>query len=451
MTGALFTGLFASLAAPSPSYQITASASTINEGAAVTYTVTTTNVPNGTTLYYTNSGTATGDDFAGGFDYGFVNIVNNTATFTLTATEDVLLEGNQTLILSLRTDGYSGTVVATAGTVTVADTSFPTTTTTTTTSTTTTTQDPWSTVELMPAVRFSVVAGGGGGGFDGGGGGGGGGTRAAGGSIGGISIGGIESVYTNLYTGTDYAVTVGAGGAQSTNGSNSTFHTITSTGGGAGGGNGGSGANGGSGGGSGRDRGSSTAYGLGTTNQGVRGGSTPGSAWASASGGGGSTGVGGNGSANGTTDNDGGNGGAGGPGRVYYATGSARTYSGGGGGSSQTRPGGAGGSGVGGAGANGFNAPGGYSCAGSGLANTGGGGGGGGSGGGSCPNGGNGGSGEVVIAVQTYNTTTSTYRFVGAQFSAGITAVAGTWPTGSVSHDFWIVTSGTGTVRFRYL
>ena len=98
---------------------------------------------------------------------------------------------------------------------------------------------------------------------------------------------------------------------------------------------------------------------------------------------------------------------------------------------------------MGGAGANGFAAPGGYTCGGNGVANTGGGGGGGGSGGGSCPNGGNGGSGEVVIAIESTS--------IVAEFSAGLTAVGGTWPTGSVAHNFWVVTGGTGTVRFRYV
>jgi hypothetical protein len=32
-----------------------------------------------------------------------------------------------------------------------------------------------------------------------------------------------------------------------------------------------------------------------------------------------------------------------------------------------------------------------------------------------------------------------------------LTAVGGTWPTGSVAHNFWVVTGGTGTVRFRYV
>ncbi len=57
----------------------------------------------------------------------------------------------------------------------------------------------------------------------------------------------------NVTVGNNYAVTIGSGGAVGSNGSNSNFDTITSTGGGQGGANNGGGQNGGCGGGSGNN------------------------------------------------------------------------------------------------------------------------------------------------------------------------------------------------------
>lgn len=123
-------------------------------------------------------------------------------------------------------------------------------------------------------IQSLVIAGGGGGG-DGGGGGGAGGYRS---SVTGESSGGGASAETGLQFGTDisigttYSVTVGAGGAASTKGSDSVFATITSEGGGFGGVFNDVGGDGGSGGGGGGSNGSSVVGGSGTANQGFDGG-----------------------------------------------------------------------------------------------------------------------------------------------------------------------------------
>ena len=53
--------------APAPSYSLSTSSSSINEGSTLTTSVSTTNVFNGTTLYYSLSGTGiTGNDFSSG-------------------------------------------------------------------------------------------------------------------------------------------------------------------------------------------------------------------------------------------------------------------------------------------------------------------------------------------------------------------------------------------------
>jgi len=222
------------------------------------------------------------------------------------------------------------------------------------------------------AVEYLVVAGGGGGG--------GGWDNNAGGGGGGAG-GYLTATGYSVSAGSPITVTIGAGGSRgftdpenetqgfATNGSNSVFGGITSTGGGRGGGTGASGnvpGNGGSGGGA--TIGGRTA-GTGTSGQGFRGGNLT----STAEGGGGGGGAGAQG-----VDAVGGTqlGTAGGNGLQSSITGTATYYAGGGGGgSSQTQPsgasGGLGGGGTGGGGGNGSN------NGDSGTTNSGGGGGGG--------------------------------------------------------------------------
>jgi len=241
-------------------------------------------------------------------------------------------------------------------------------------------------------VDFLIIAGGGGGGSDYGSGGGAGGYRASFNSETSGGGGSSESALT-LTVGTQYTVTVGAGGTGArlgTNGGDSVFSTITSIGGGNGTGeNSGAVGNGGSGGGSVYMYG---VIGLGTANQGFNGGSGPSGSPFTPGGGGGAGAVGGNGTSSSA--------GAGGNGVASTITGSSVTRAGGGGGgytSTVNKPAGAGGSGGGGAG--------GATQAADGIAgttNTGSGGGGG--GGDDASNvGGNGGSGIIIIRMPTAN------------------------------------------------
>lgn len=255
----------------------------------------------------------------------------------------------------------------------------------------------YGTQSLDPApysIDFLVIAGGGGGGARTGGGGG---------------AGGYRTSTQSVVIGTAITVTVGDGGAGSTdqnsranNGSTSSISgsgltTITSAGGGGGGSHGtpavSSGGSGGSGGG-GSDN-TSTSGGAGNTpstspSQGNTGGNAIDTADVSdgGGGGGGAGAVGGNASSN--------QGGTGGIGSASSITGSSVTRAGGGGGgASDTGTGGSGGTGGGGAGQKNTTGT-------SGTANTGGGGGG---GGGSSPvytySGGNGGKGVVILSMAT--------------------------------------------------
>ena len=273
-------------------------------------------------------------------------------------------------------------------------------------------------------VDYLVVAGGGGAGRTLGGGGGAGGFRQSSGTASGCyTVSPLGTCVAALpVTIQGYPITVGGGGAHSTQGATSTFSTISSAGGGngvSGPSTGPAGGNGGSGGGANGYSPTGTAGGTGNTppvsppqgnNGGRGGGSSPGYP---GGGGGGALAAGGFG----PTSNS--NGGAGGAGAETNIDGTAYFYSGGGGGAvyNSGTTGGAGGAGGGGgagacvpstagAGGPGRNngAPGtaspepaGPSNGGAGGANTGGGGGGGGYGGDTSDNGGLGGSGIVII------------------------------------------------------
>lgn len=120
----------------SKTYLVIPNTSSIDEGSSVTFTITTTGVPTGARLFWNNIGTATSTDMSGSINQGEVEIINNSATVTLTTTADLLTEGSETIILRVTDPSSGGTGISTI--VTVNDTSIPTTTTTSTTTTTTT-------------------------------------------------------------------------------------------------------------------------------------------------------------------------------------------------------------------------------------------------------------------------------------------------------------------------
>ena len=271
-------------------------------------------------------------------------------------------------------------------------------------------------------VDFLVVAGGGDGGNNGGGGGGAGGLRT---SYGTTSGGGASAESTlTLLESTNYSVTVGASG------NDSTFSTITSTAGGSGGSLTANGSIGGSGGGGGSSysNGASASGGANTTAQGFDGGNSlgginsPGNL--SAGGGGGAAAVGGNG----TTYGQGGNGGNGL--EVNITGGTGNYYAGGGAGGGGTA-GGAATAGTGGGGTAGD----GSTAAGNGNINTGGGGGGGGN---PSLSEGTGGSGVVILRYPDYYDIT-----VGSGLTTGTlnTAVG-------ANEKYTTFTAGTGSITF---
>jgi len=102
---------------PEFTFSISASESSISNGESITFTITTTNVPNGSTLYITEGGTSTIFDFADGSIQRAITVDSNSATFTRTLSS--LFKGSKTSIIQVRTGGYSGTIQATASTVTL--------------------------------------------------------------------------------------------------------------------------------------------------------------------------------------------------------------------------------------------------------------------------------------------------------------------------------------------
>ena len=107
-------------------YAVTPDVTSVNEGDTVTFTVTTANVLDGTTLYYSTTGTVEAADFTGSTLTGSFVINSNTATITKTLENDLTLdatEGEENFELEIRTGSTTGTVQATSSSITVADTS----------------------------------------------------------------------------------------------------------------------------------------------------------------------------------------------------------------------------------------------------------------------------------------------------------------------------------------
>jgi hypothetical protein len=86
--------------APTPTYAIGRSIYNVNEGSSVTFTLSTTNVANGTTIPYTISGISLSDLSSGSLNGNFI-VSNNLATATVSLTADNLTEGTEKLTIAL--------------------------------------------------------------------------------------------------------------------------------------------------------------------------------------------------------------------------------------------------------------------------------------------------------------------------------------------------------------
>ena len=104
-----------------PSYNVTPSVSTVAEGDSVTFTINTTNVGDGTQLYWRTIGTAGSTDWIEGSTGNFL-VNNNVGIVTITTVLDWRNEPNDNIILSIRTGSTSGTITTTSSAVTITDT-----------------------------------------------------------------------------------------------------------------------------------------------------------------------------------------------------------------------------------------------------------------------------------------------------------------------------------------
>jgi len=91
----------------------------------VTWTFKTTQ-PTGT-YYWTNSGTTTGSDFSDGLNSGSFTVSgthpNRQGVITRTLAADEYIEPSETIIIQVRKDSTSGTILITADPVTIAESS----------------------------------------------------------------------------------------------------------------------------------------------------------------------------------------------------------------------------------------------------------------------------------------------------------------------------------------
>jgi len=105
-----------------PSYSFSSVPSSINEGSAGTFSVSST-AADGTTAYWTiNNVSSTSADFSA--NSGSFTITGGAASFTITPFADSTTEGSETFTVSLRTGSISGTVQNTSSSVTINDTSL---------------------------------------------------------------------------------------------------------------------------------------------------------------------------------------------------------------------------------------------------------------------------------------------------------------------------------------
>jgi len=101
-----------------PAATISSSSSALNEGSTMTFSVSTQNIPEGTTLYYTLSGFAVKDV---DFQYnpstdstlsGAFTIASNAGTFDVVSVTDGLIEDNIEVLVSVRLDDTQGAILA---------------------------------------------------------------------------------------------------------------------------------------------------------------------------------------------------------------------------------------------------------------------------------------------------------------------------------------------------
>ena len=108
-----------------PTINVTESATSVNEGGSVTFTISGSNIPDGTYYYtiYEEEGTVASTDFNPANLNGSFSISNNSGSITITIAEDITSEGTDKFKIQIRTGSISGTVIAESNAITINDTS----------------------------------------------------------------------------------------------------------------------------------------------------------------------------------------------------------------------------------------------------------------------------------------------------------------------------------------
>jgi len=200
-----------------PTYSLTASAGSVNEGGSVTFYVGGSNIPNGT--YYWQyealySPAAVANDLTP--YYGYVSVSSNSGSFTITAVADSQTEGAEYFVVRLYSQS-GASLLATSSSVTINDNS------TTPIATTPTWQFHrtvgsinWTVPTGRTVVTFMVVGGGAGG------------RSVTGGGGGGGAGGTSYNIDVPVTPGQVLTFTVGAGGGSNSNGSQSSVTGLSS-------------------------------------------------------------------------------------------------------------------------------------------------------------------------------------------------------------------------------
>jgi len=128
-SGSYDNGRYIDMIGSSVTYAVAPVSTSQDEGTALQFNVTTTDVPDGKTIYWTANHSSTSDaDFVEklfSVTAGSTTISNNSASFDVTSVADSLTEGSETYFVEVRIGiGQTiGLIVATSSTVTVNDTS----------------------------------------------------------------------------------------------------------------------------------------------------------------------------------------------------------------------------------------------------------------------------------------------------------------------------------------
>ena len=108
-----------------PTVNVAESATSVNEGGSVTFTISGSNIPDGTYYYtiYEEDGTVASTDFNPANLNGSFSVSNNSGSITITIAEDITSEGPDKFKIQIRTGSISGTVIAESSAITINDTS----------------------------------------------------------------------------------------------------------------------------------------------------------------------------------------------------------------------------------------------------------------------------------------------------------------------------------------